>query len=139
MNISNLNKHLFYRNLYYNQEFREIINTLNENDLADFCRANDDLLTSEDFSIILLRRKLSEKFLREFFDKCYSDYISALQNLSETFIEDYADRLDWECISFYQTLSEDFIEKHKDKVIWPFIFKYQSLSKEFIKKYQVYV
>lgn len=92
---------------------KEVLDLIKHYDLK--CEVKD-FAAKANWVEFLIRKRLSEDFIREFQYCINWNLVSSYQVLSEEFIEEFKDLVNWDHISRYQKISLDFIKKFKDKI-----------------------
>lgn len=94
-------------------------------------------LSDKNWEWVSEKERLSECFIRKYFDFLDVVRICIFQDLSESFIHDFRDRLVWRLICKHQKMSEVFMNEHLDYLTDLYmkeVCKYQELSECFIRK-----
>lgn len=91
-------------------------------------------LSDKNWEWLSEKERLSECFIRKYFDNLDVVRICMFQTLSESFIHDYKDRLVWRLICKHQKLSEVFMNEHLEYLTWKEVCIYQELKDEFLRQ-----
>lgn len=80
-------------------------------------------------------QRLSEKYIKKYFEYLHIKDVCMYQKLSQSFIEEYIDKLDLKSIGRNSVLTEDFIEKNISKLSLENITYGTELSFDFIDRH----
>lgn len=107
-----------------------ISQNLSEDTLRKICHR----FTENDWRNISSKQKLSEKFMRDFFDKFHKNTLCMKQEFSIKFLKDYSEKINWYYIGHNKHTTEAIIYKFIDNARWDAISASQPLSLNFVKK-----
>lgn len=88
------------------------------------------------WSLISRHGKLSEAFMREFWDKLDWGFIAEFQKLSEDFMREMRGKNDWLSLTQCQKMSDKFLEEFRNDIRWNARQHFFGVNKELYLKYR---